>query len=98
LNLQTVEFVASPFRSFRDVGRFQNALANLPGVQAVQPRQLQQGVLQLRVECRSATELLAALADAYSVLFYLVAQEPHQVEIVFDEGKRNLLDSGSRGA
>ncbi len=83
LNLQTLEFIASPFRSFRDIGKFQSGLSSVPGVQSVHARQLQHGALQLRIECRGAAELLEGLATAYPVPFLVVSREPHQIEIVF---------------
>jgi hypothetical protein len=85
LNLPAIELIASPFHSFREIGRFQQTLSTLPGVQSVQPRQLQRGILQLRVECRNAREMLRALSTDYPTSFSLVSHEMHQVEIVFDE-------------
>lgn len=103
VNLQTTELIASPFRSFREIGLFQQTLATVAGVQAVQPRRLQQGALQLRVECRSTSAMLSALAAEYPTPFYLVSQQPHQVEITFDdmslhEVPRMPDDSERRGA
>jgi hypothetical protein len=96
LNLPALELIASPFHSFREIGRFQQTLATLPGVQTVQPRQLQRGILQLRVECRSAREMLRALSTDYPTPFCLVSQEMHQVEIAFDEGAYpQLFETGS---
>lgn len=85
LNLQTLEFIASPFRSFREIGKFHQTLAALPGVYSVQPRQLQRGSLQLRVECRSSSDLLDGLGVAYHFPFHLVSQESHQIEIMFEQ-------------
>lgn len=84
LNLATVELVVSPFETFVELGRFQQALAGLPGVRAVQPRRLQRGMLQLRVECRASTELLDGLAAHWPSPFRLVSCEPYRVEIALD--------------
>jgi hypothetical protein len=96
LNLPALELIASPFHSFREIGRFQQTLSTLPGVQAVQPRQLNRGILQVRVDCRNAREMLRALSTDYPTPFSLVSHEMHQVEIAFDEGSfPQLVEAGS---
>jgi hypothetical protein len=84
-NLNSVEIVASPFSSFREVGRFQQALSDIPSVQAVHLRRLQHGVLQVRIEYRSSSDLLDALCDAFSssFSFRVLSHEAHRIEIVF---------------
>jgi len=85
LNLATVKLVVSPFETFVELGRFQPALSGLPGVRAVRPRRLQRGVLQLRIECRTSTELLDGLAAHWPFPFRLISCEPYRVEIVLDD-------------
>ena len=80
--LAHVELVVSPFATFREVGRFQQALASLPDVSNVQVRHLHRGTLQVRVQCQGTARLLHALADAYAHPFDVLSREPHRIEIV----------------
>jgi uncharacterized protein (TIRG00374 family) len=92
LNLMTVELVVSPFFSFQQIGRFQQMLSSIPTVQAIRLRSLQQGILQVRVECQRATDLLDSLSKACkpSVPFRVLSHEAHRIELVFeDEGHRD---------
>lgn len=85
LDLGAVELVASPFTSFREVGRFQQALASIPSVRSVHPRQLGRGALHLRVNCQVSADLTTALEAAYDVPFRVVAQSAYRLEIAFEE-------------
>jgi len=87
LNLTTIELVVSPFHSFQQVGRFQQMLSSIPTVQAVRPRSLQQGILQLRVECQRSTDLLNTLSEACtpSFPFRVLSHEAHRIELVFED-------------
>jgi hypothetical protein len=85
LELAHVELVTSSFRSFREVGCFQRALASLPDVGSIQVRHLQHGTLQVRVQCHGTTKLLQALAEAFPCPFDVLSQEPHRIEIVLQE-------------
>ncbi len=82
----SVELVVSPFSSFRAVGHFQQILAGAPHVQATRLRRLQQGVLQIRVECRGSTELIEGLREACqdSFRFRVQSQEVHRIEVVLE--------------
>lgn len=99
LNLQTLELLAFPFRSFRDVGTFHETVANLPSVRSVQPRHLQDGALQIRVECASSRDLLTGLSEAYHLPFSVVHRETHRIEIALEhEASSNVSDLARRGA
>jgi uncharacterized protein (TIRG00374 family) len=87
LNLMTVELVVSPFHSFQQIGRFQQMLSSIPSVHAIRLRSLQQGILQVRVECQRATDLLGSLSEACgpSVPFRVLSHEAHRIEVVFED-------------
>lgn len=87
LQTTSVELVVSLFSSFRAVGRFQQILADAPGVHAARLRRLQHGVLQMRVECRGSAELIENLRDAcqHSFRFRVQSQEVHRIEVVLEE-------------
>jgi hypothetical protein len=80
--LAHIELVASSFGSFREVGRFQQALERLPNVGNIRVRHLSQGALQVRVECRNTADLLQSLSRTYTRPFDVVSREPYRVEIV----------------
>ncbi len=86
-----VELVVSSFKSFRDVGGFQRALASLPEAGSIRVRQLHQGTLQVSVQCGSAGSLLRSLAAVYERAFTVLAREPHRIEL-------SLVDVESRAA
>lgn len=83
LDLGTLELVAGPFRTFREVGRFHQAVAQIDGVRSVQPRQLGRGALQLRLECSPTLDLATALSEIYDVPFRVVSHTAYRLEIVF---------------
>ena len=80
-----VELVVSSFRSFREVGTFQRALASVPEAGSIRVRHLHQGTLQVSVQCRSAGSLLRSLASAYERSFTVLAREPHRIELALQE-------------
>lgn len=76
-----VDLVVSTFKSFREVGGFQRALASIPEAGNIRVRQLHQGKLQVSVQCRSAGGLLRSLSAAYERSFKVLAREPHRIEL-----------------
>lgn len=98
LDLTTIELLCSPFRSFREIGRFHEVVAALPGVKSVQPRRVQDGAFQIRVECGSSRDLLTALAGAYDRPFSIAHHEMHRIEIALESGETANPDLERRGA
>jgi hypothetical protein len=86
-----VELIVSSFKSFREVGGFQRALASIPEAGSIRVHHLHQGKLQVSVQCLSAGTLLRSLATVYDRSFKVVAREPHRVELA-------LVDSDSLAA
>ena len=81
-----VELIVSSFKSFREVGGFQRALASIPEAGSIRVRHLHQGKLQVSVQCRSAGTLLRSLATVYDRSFKVLAREPHRVELALVDG------------
>jgi hypothetical protein len=80
-----VELVVSSFHSFREVGRFQRALASVPEAGSIRVRHVHQGTLQVSVQCRSAGSLLRSLAAAYERSFTVLTREPHRIELALKD-------------
>jgi hypothetical protein len=81
-----VELIISCFKSFRDVGGFQRALASIPEAGSIRVRHVHQGKMQVSVQCRSVGTLLRSLASAYERPFTVIAREPHRVELALLDG------------
>lgn len=80
-----VELVVSSFKSFREVGGFQRALASIPEAGSIRVRHFHQGTLQVSVQCRSTGALLRSLATAYERSFSVLAREAHRIELTLKD-------------